>query len=83
MRESESEFEFNLNCSSSDPEPLRHNVSAFEELDLNDRSSDLHESDIGPEVTHIYQIENKGPSDILLAQVNKDLTSHLKKKRKV
>jgi hypothetical protein len=44
-------------------------VSAYDELDLSDRMSDLHESDIGPEVTHIYQIENKGPSDILLAQV--------------
>ena len=57
-------------CRSSDPEPLRHNVSAFDELDIGDRNSDLHESDIGPEVTHIYQIENKGPSDILAAQVH-------------
>jgi hypothetical protein len=74
VREIKSDFElkFIFHFSSSDPEPLRHNVSAFEELDLNDRSSELHESDIGPEVTHIYQIENKGPSDILLAQVNKD-----------
>jgi hypothetical protein len=54
---------------SSDPEPLRHNVSAYEEIDVSERTSDLHENDIGPEVTHIYQIENKGPSDILLAQV--------------
>ena len=29
----------------------------------------LSESDVGPEVTHVYQIENKGPSDILEAQV--------------
>ena len=29
----------------------------------------LTEQDIGPEVTHIYQIENKGPSDIIEAQV--------------
>jgi len=29
----------------------------------------LHETDIGPEVTHIYQVENRGPSNIEEAQV--------------
>merc|ERR1719350_2787314 len=29
----------------------------------------LEEADIGPEVTHIYQVENRGPSDIEEAEV--------------
>jgi len=29
----------------------------------------LHETEVGPEVTHIYQVENRGPSDIEEAQV--------------
>ncbi len=50
----------------SDPDPLRHNSTAFENVNL---ETVRHESEIGPELIHIYQVENKGPSDILEAQV--------------
>ena len=49
----------------SDPDPLQHNASAYE----TDVKNVKHESDIGPELIHIYQVENKGPSDIHEAQV--------------
>jgi len=40
-------------------------------MGINDEDNDfiIRESEIGPEVTHIYQIENKGPSDVLEAEV--------------
>ena len=55
----------------ADPQPLQHNVSNYPVMTESPTTTDLllTESDIGPEVTHIYQIENKGPSDILEAQV--------------
>ena len=60
----------------ADPQPLQHNVSNYPLMTDPDSGSvtssqlsDLSESEVGPEVTHIYQIENKGPSDILEAQV--------------
>merc|ERR1719232_467571 len=49
----------------SDPDPLRHNATAFEINPENIK----HEAEIGPELIHIYQVENKGPSDIEEAQV--------------
>ena len=50
----------------SDPDPLRHNSSAYETVEM---ANIRHESEIGPELIHIYQVENKGPSDIEEAQV--------------
>ena len=49
----------------SDPDPLSHNASAYPVP----REDIRHESEIGPELVHIYQVENRGPSDILEAQV--------------
>ena len=49
----------------SDPDPLRHNSSAYD-IDVENIK---HESEIGPELIHIYQVENKGPSDIVEAKV--------------
>ena len=49
----------------SDPDPLQHNSSAYE-VDI---ENVRHESEIGPELIHIYQVENRGPSDIHEAQV--------------
>ena len=49
----------------SDPDPLSHNASAY----LVPKEDIRHESEIGPELVHIYQVENRGPSDILEAQV--------------
>merc|ERR1719412_647825 len=49
----------------SDPDPLQHNSSAYEA----DIENVRHESEIGPELIHIYQVENRGPSDIHEAQV--------------
>ena len=49
----------------SDPDPLTYNASAYE----TDLENIKHESEIGPELIHIYQVENKGPSDIEEAQV--------------
>ena len=49
----------------SDPDPLSHNASAY----LVPRQDIRHESEIGPELVHIYQVENRGPSDIVEAQV--------------
>lgn len=61
----------------ADPQPLQHNVSNYELLKYKSEEEDgfrggfasLRESDIGPEVTHIYQVENKGPSDVIEARV--------------
>ena len=61
----------------SDPQPLQHNVSNFELMKMNtDESgetwrdlSGLSESDVGPEVTHVYHIGNIGPTDVIEAQV--------------
>ncbi len=52
-----------------DPDPLRHNSSAYS----SELENILHESEIGPELTHIYQVENKGPSDIIEAEVRNNL----------
>ena len=49
----------------SDPDPLRHNSSAYD-IDVENIK---HETEIGPELIHIYQVENKGPSDIVEAKV--------------
>ena len=49
----------------SDPDPLTYNATAYE----SDLENIKHESEIGPELIHIYQVENKGPSDIEEAQV--------------
>jgi hypothetical protein len=48
-----------------DPDPLRYNSSAYDTELENIR----HESEVGPELIHVYQLENKGPSDIYEAQV--------------
>jgi len=48
----------------SDPDVVRFNLSAFTSL-----QNKTHESHIGPQVTHIYELGNKGPSDILQADV--------------
>ena len=53
-------------CRLSDPDPLRHNSSAY---DIENTENIKHESEIGPELIHIYQVENKGPSDIVEAKV--------------
>lgn len=67
-----------MQCRLPDPEPLSHNLTAYRKnldelvkaghLELEEGLS-LRDSDIGPEVTHIYQVENKGPSDVIQAQV--------------
>ena len=44
---------------------MRHNSSAYD-IDVENIK---HESEIGPELIHIYQVENKGPSDIVEAKV--------------
>ena len=46
---------------SSHPPDIHYNMSHF---DGNIRN----ENDIGPQVYHVYNIRNKGPSDILEAQ---------------
>jgi len=48
------------------PEPtlVTYNRSSYNQEDLIET-----ELDIGPEVTHIYQVENRGPSDIESAEV--------------
>jgi len=48
----------------SDPDVVRFNLSAFTSL-----QNKTHESHIGPQVTHVYELGNKGPSDILQADV--------------
>ena len=54
----------------ADPQPLQHNVSNYVQVaDSKENVDQLRETDIGPEVVHIYQFENKGPSDVIEAQV--------------
>ncbi|XP_071748124.1 integrin alpha-PS2 isoform X2 [Lepeophtheirus salmonis] len=62
----------------SDPEPLEFNISAYDSYlrDFKENAlinkefvENFNENDVGPEVTHVYQVENKGPSDILGAEV--------------
>jgi len=46
------------------PNLVTFNISSYEpDQDITE------ESDIGPEVTHIFQVENQGPSDIIEAEV--------------
>jgi len=46
------------------PDMVRYNKSSYAAED-----EILDEVDIGPEITHIYQVENRGPSDIVSAEV--------------
>ncbi|ODM94960.1 Integrin alpha-PS2 [Orchesella cincta] len=48
----------------SDPQPVRHNATLWKKNEEKDK-----ESDIGPEVTHIYELKCEGPSDIEEAEV--------------
>ena len=48
----------------SDPDTVRFNLSAFAMVE-----NKTHESHIGPQVVHVYELANKGPSEILQADV--------------
>ncbi|XP_065564582.1 integrin alpha-PS2-like isoform X3 [Artemia franciscana] len=48
----------------SQPDTVYYNKSLYE------KTPKVHESEIGPEVMHIYEIINKGPSDISQAEVH-------------
>ncbi|XP_057369878.1 integrin alpha-PS2-like isoform X1 [Daphnia carinata] len=50
----------------SDPEVVRFNLSAFASSSVQVKS---HENQVGPQVIHIYELGNRGPSDILKANV--------------
>lgn len=48
----------------SDPQPVRHNASLYKKFE--EKNS---ETEIGPEVTHVYEVKCEGPSDIEQAEV--------------
>jgi integrin alpha 8 len=48
----------------SDPDVIRFNLSAY--TSIIDRQ---HETQVGPQVTHIYELGNRGPSEIVSADV--------------
>ncbi|EFX79732.1 hypothetical protein DAPPUDRAFT_304328 [Daphnia pulex] len=50
----------------SDPEVVRFNLSSFVSSTVQVKS---HENQVGPQVLHIYELGNRGPSDILKADV--------------
>lgn len=52
-------------CRSSHPAVVHYNTSLYSE-----EENLTHESEIGPQVVHIYSIRNKGPSDIQEAEVH-------------
>lgn len=48
----------------SDPDVVRFNLSAYTSVE-----EKTHETHVGPLVTHIYELSNRGPSEILSADV--------------
>ena len=52
----------------SDPDVVRFNLSAYTSSRQQEEER-THESHVGPLVTHIYELSNRGPSDILSADV--------------
>ena len=47
------------------PDVVRYNKSTYQHKELEEMTED----DIGPEITNLYQVENRGPSDIVSAEV--------------
>ena len=50
----------------SDPDVVRFNLSAYTSTKTDVKS---HENQVGPQVIHIYELGNRGPSDIVRADV--------------
>ena len=55
---------FFVGLRASDPDVIRFNLSAYTSI-----AEKKQESDVGPQVVHIYELGNRGPSDIVSAQV--------------
>ena len=51
----------------SDPEVCNFNLSAYTSSSAGEVKS--HENQVGPQVMHIYELGNRGPSDIVQADV--------------
>ena len=58
---------FVLFFSKSDPEVVNFNLSAYTSSSAGEVKS--HENQVGPQVMHIYELGNRGPSDIVQADV--------------
>ena len=50
----------------SDPDVVRFNLTAYTSQAIHVKS---HENQVGPQVMHIYELDNRGPSDIVKANV--------------
>lgn len=50
----------------SDPDVVRFNLSAYLSSATLSKS---HENQVGPQVMHIYELDNRGPSEIVRADV--------------